>query len=96
MSEEFTSEEKAKVLTMFCNDIVSKLDDVQYKLNQIKDMGLLDDLLDSGFGMTVHVRAFDKTIAECVLGRGPAVQKCVLGLMLRIGLLTKGDEHGED
>lgn len=90
------NEESNKIIELFCADIVNKLDDVQYKLNQLKDMGLLDDLLDSGFGMVVHVRAFDKTLAECVLGRGPAVHKSMLGLMLRIGLLTKGDEHGED
>ena len=93
---ELTSEEKARALTMFCEDIVSKIDDIQYKLNQLKDMGLLDNLLDSGFGMVVHVRAFDKTIAECVFGKGPAVHKSLLGLMLRIGVLTKGDEHAED
>lgn len=96
MNEELTSEEKARALTMFCEDIVSKLADVQYKLEQIKDMGLLDELLESGFGMVVHVHAFDKTLAECVFGKGPAVHKSVFNLMLRIGALTKGDEHGED
>lgn len=91
-----SNEEKARALTMLCEDIVNKMDDIQYKLEQIKDMGLLDELLESGFGMVVHVHAFDKTLAECVFGKGPAVHKSMLGLMLRIGALTKGEDNAED
>lgn len=94
MNEELTSEEKALTLTIFCEDIVSKLDDVQYKLNQIKELGLTDDLMTSGFGMVVHVRAFDGTLAECVIGKGPAVQKSMLSLMMRVR--TLGGEYGKD
>ena len=90
------SEESNKIIELFCKDIVNKINDIQYKFKQLKDMGLLDDLMESGFGMVVHVRAFDERLAECVLGKGPTIQKSMLSLMLRIGALTKGDENAED